>query len=132
MLRVVLGNLVVVQRIELAGSEECESRAILDRFCLLDALFELHESDHIRMTTTDRIVLDLLASQPDRPPCVEVVEPMMAQVLRSKTPAERLAIAWGLWRFARDTLRRSTAAQHPDWSEDEINREAVRRLVPDA
>jgi hypothetical protein len=49
--------------------------------------------------------------------------------LRSKTPAERLAIAWGMWTFARDTLRRSVAAQHPDWSEDEVNREAARRLA---
>ncbi|MDB5389459.1 MAG: hypothetical protein JWM11_5105 [Planctomycetaceae bacterium] len=53
----------------------------------------------------------------------------MAQVLRKKTPAERLAIAWGLWEFARDTLRRTVAAQHPEWTEDQIKREAVQRLV---
>ena len=84
---------------------------------------------NIPSTKPDRIVYDLLASQPGRRPCIEVVDPLMARVLRDKTPAERLAIAWGLWKFARDTLRRSVAAQHPDWPEDDVKREAVRRMV---
>lgn len=54
---------------------------------------------------------------------------MMVEVLQQKTPAERLAIAWGLWEFARTTLRRQVAAQHPDWTEYEVHREATRRLV---
>lgn len=84
---------------------------------------------NIPMTKTDRIVYDILARLPKRPPCIEVVDPLMVPFLRIKSPAERLAISWGMWRFARDTLRRSIAEQHPDWSEFEINREATRRLV---
>lgn len=84
------------------------------------------------LTPTDRIVRDLLAAQPNRQPCIEDLDPQMVEVLRAKTPAERLAIAWGLWKFARDTLRRSVAAQHPDWSEYEVNCEATRRLVHDS
>ena len=64
-----------------------------------------------------------------RVPCIEVVDDRMADVLRAKSPAERLAISWGMWRFARDTIRRVVADQHPDWSEDEVKREAARRLV---
>jgi len=81
------------------------------------------------MNPTDRIVQELLKSQPNRVPCIEHLDPMMVEVLRQKTPAERLAIAWGLWEFARTTLRRQVAAQHPDWMEYEVHREATRRLV---
>jgi len=64
-----------------------------------------------------------------RPPCIEVVDDLMADVLRAKSPAERLAISYGMWRFARDTIRRVVAGQHPDWSDEEVKREATRRLV---
>lgn len=64
-----------------------------------------------------------------RPPCIEVIDDDMAAVLRAKTPAERLTIAWNIWRFARDTIRRNVAAQHPDWSADEVQRETARRLL---
>ena len=84
------------------------------------------------LTSTDRIVRDIVASLPARPPCIEDLDPQMVEVLRAKTPAERLAIAWGLWKFARDTLRRSVAAQHPDWSEYDVHCEATRRLVHDS
>lgn len=85
----------------------------------------------IPLTPTDRIMRDLRAAQPDRKPCIEDLDPEMVKVLRAKTPAERLAIAWGLWEFARATLRRSVAAQHPDWSEYEVHCEAARRLIND-
>ncbi|NQT15063.1 MAG: hypothetical protein HQ582_20065 [Planctomycetes bacterium] len=65
----------------------------------------------------------------NRPPCIEVVDDLMADVLRAKSPAERLAISFGMWRFARDTIRRVVAGQHPDWSDEKIKREATRRLV---
>jgi hypothetical protein len=81
------------------------------------------------MIHTDRIIQEMLKSRPDRVPCIEQIDPMMVEVLQQKTPAERLAIAWGLWEFARTTLRRQVAAQHPDWTEYEVHREATRRLV---
>lgn len=64
-----------------------------------------------------------------RPPCIEVVDDLMAGVLRAKSPAERLAISYGMWRFARDTIRRVVAGEHPDWSDEEVKREATKRLV---
>jgi hypothetical protein len=39
---------------------------------------------------TDEIVRDMIASPPPRQPCIEVVDDDMAEVLRKKTPAERL------------------------------------------
>jgi hypothetical protein len=56
----------------------------------------------------------------------------MAALLRQKTPAQRLQIAFGLWQFVRSTLRRRLAATHPDWSEEEVCREVARRLLHDS
>lgn len=79
--------------------------------------------------STDEIVREIITSLPPRKPCIEVVDDDMAEILRQKTPAERLQIAWGMWRFARDTIRRVVADQHPDWCDIEIQREATRRLT---
>ena len=59
---------------------------------------------------------------------LEVVDETMAQVLRDKTEAERLAIANGLWVFARDLLRSVLRQEHPDWTDEQLQREAARRL----
>jgi hypothetical protein len=58
----------------------------------------------------------------------EVLDDRMAEILRSKTPAERLAIAFGMWSFARQTICRVVAHQHPEWSEANVNREVARRM----
>jgi hypothetical protein len=52
----------------------------------------------------------------------------MAEVLRRKTPAERIAIGSGLWRSARKILRAQSASLHPDWDARRLEREIVRRL----
>ena len=59
---------------------------------------------------------------------IEVVDDAMADVLRRKTGQERLKIAFGLWSSARRMLLSYLRAEHPDWSEDQVNREAARRL----
>lgn len=60
---------------------------------------------------------------------MEIIDPAMVAVLREKTPAERLAIANGMWRSARDMIRNLLRAEHPEWSTDEINQAAARRLL---
>jgi hypothetical protein len=62
-------------------------------------------------------------------PNIEIVEPAVAEILRRKTEAERLAIAWGMWRSARAMLANLLRAEHPDWPEEDINREIVRRFA---
>ena len=59
---------------------------------------------------------------------MEILDDAMADILRLKTPAERLAIANGMWRFARDMLRANIAREHPDWSNEEVNHMVARRL----
>jgi hypothetical protein len=63
-----------------------------------------------------------------RPLNVEVMDDAMADVLRAKSPAERLAIANGMWRSARRMIEAILRAEQPDWSDDEIRREVARRM----
>ena len=59
---------------------------------------------------------------------VEMIDDAMADILRQKTSAERLAIANSMWRFARDMLRATLAREHPDLSREEIDLLVARRL----
>ena len=59
---------------------------------------------------------------------IEVMDDAMAEILRKKTPAERLAIGFGLWRSARVMLSSILGSQHPDWSDQEVEREVSARL----
>ncbi len=59
---------------------------------------------------------------------LEMVDDDIAAVLRTKTEAERLAIAFGMWSFARRTVLEVLRGEHPDWDEPRILREAARRL----
>lgn len=59
---------------------------------------------------------------------IEVVDDHMAEVLRSKTPAERLQIAHGMWAHASRMILRVLKSEHPEWSEKEIRVQVARRL----
>ena len=59
---------------------------------------------------------------------IEVVEPVMAELLRRKTPAQRIGIGFGLWSSAQKMLRVHLASQYPDWDSRRLSREVARRL----
>ena len=59
---------------------------------------------------------------------IEVVDEEMAQVLRLKTGAERLRIASEMFSSARQMIISMLRSEHPEWDEQEIRQEAVRRL----
>lgn len=58
----------------------------------------------------------------------EMVDDDMAQVLRSKTGAERLRIASDMFAAARRMIASHLASQHPDWSAEQIQEEVSRRI----
>jgi hypothetical protein len=60
---------------------------------------------------------------------MEVVSHEMANVLRAKSERERLEICLSMWRSARDLIRNCLRGEHPEWSDDEVCREAARRLA---
>ncbi len=62
------------------------------------------------------------------PRSVEIVDEDVARILRTKTGAERLRIAFSMYDSARRMLTSMLTADHPDWSEDQVRQEVVRRL----
>lgn len=67
---------------------------------------------------------------PPRPiPSFEMIDDEMAAVLRRKTGAERLEIAFGMIRSARTMLENHFRTQHPDWDQKRIQQEASKRIA---
>lgn len=59
---------------------------------------------------------------------IEVLDDLMADVLRRKTPAERIGIGFGLWTSARRMLLTYLRKEHPEWTEERLQREVAGRM----
>ncbi len=59
---------------------------------------------------------------------IEVVDDTMAEILRRKTPAERIRIGFTMWTSARDMLMTHLKKTHPEWDDERVKREVARRL----
>ncbi len=59
---------------------------------------------------------------------IEVVDDIVAEILKKKSPAERLKIGLGMWYSARVQLLSNIKSLHPAWDKEKIQREAARRL----
>lgn len=59
---------------------------------------------------------------------IEVMDEAMARVIRPMSGARRLQIANGMFASARRMLMSHLKAEHPDWDQGRLNREAARRL----
>jgi stage V sporulation protein SpoVS len=59
---------------------------------------------------------------------IEVVDEAVAEVLRQRTPAERMAIGFGLFESARKFLSLQLGSMNPDWDQERVAREVARRL----
>ena len=62
------------------------------------------------------------------PKHIDQIDEQMAAILRTKTGAERLAIANSLFVFARRMLESLLRNDHPDWDEARLQREVSRRI----
>ena len=60
---------------------------------------------------------------------IEVLDDEVAEVLRRKTPAERMALVGEAWDFARRWVRAAVRAEQPDWDESAVQAEVSRRLL---
>lgn len=58
---------------------------------------------------------------------VELLDPMIVEILRQKTPAERLSQAFRMWNTARLITIGSVRQQYPEWCEADVLRETARR-----
>ncbi len=59
---------------------------------------------------------------------IEVVDDFMANVLRAKTAAERIRIAFDLWTSTRNMLLIHLRKTHPDWNDERVKQEVAKRL----
>jgi len=59
---------------------------------------------------------------------IEVVDDTMAEVLKRKTPAERIAIGFTMWTAARNMLMVHLKRTHPEWNSEMVEKEVARRM----
>lgn len=59
---------------------------------------------------------------------IEVVDDVVAGILRRKTPAQRLAMCFEANRTMRLRLEAHLVTSHPDWGREQVMREVARRM----
>jgi len=63
-----------------------------------------------------------------RPVRIEVIDDDLAEVLRGKSPAERIEIIGAANRTARILAAAGVRFQHPDWTEEQVRVEVIKRV----
>lgn len=67
--------------------------------------------------------------RPIKPQSIELLDDVMVEILRKKTPAERLAMGLEMNRTARLMIAAGLRDYHPDWTEEEVAVEVGRRML---
>jgi hypothetical protein len=73
-----------------------------------------------------------MARTPLDPRKIELLDDAMVAVLRTKTPAERLAMAFDCNRTARLIIAGHLRTLHPDWTEPQIQAGVAGRMLDGA
>ena len=60
---------------------------------------------------------------------IEVVDPFVAKCLREKTFSERLEMVFDANRTMRLLIAGGVRTRNPDWSDEQIQQEVVRRIL---
>ena len=60
---------------------------------------------------------------------IEVLDDALADVLRRKTPAEKIQMIAAAHRTARQLIAAGVRHQHPEWGDAQVEAEVVRRLT---
>jgi hypothetical protein len=60
---------------------------------------------------------------------IEVVDDAIAEILRRKTPAERVAMVFAANRTMRLLIEGHLRTYHPDWDEARVRAEIARRMI---
>jgi len=58
---------------------------------------------------------------------IEILDEAVVEVLRRKTPAERVALGLEAERTMRLMLKTHLRSEHPDWNDEQIAQEIARR-----
>jgi len=70
-------------------------------------------------------------TQPFRldPDQIELLDKEMVEVYRQKTPMERIKIASDMWDSAWMQISTMLRSIHPEWEEEVLKKEVIRRLT---
>ncbi|OGP79118.1 MAG: hypothetical protein A2V86_13655 [Deltaproteobacteria bacterium RBG_16_49_23] len=60
---------------------------------------------------------------------IEVVDDRIVKILKAKSGMERLNMVWDAWTFYEKTIRAYLKNKHPEWTEEEIRKEIVKRVT---
>ena len=60
---------------------------------------------------------------------IELLDPAMVEVLKSKTPTERLAMVFAANRTMRLRLEGHLRTYHPNWTDEQIQQEIAKRML---
>ena len=60
-------------------------------------------------------------------PCIELLDESIVEVLRRKTPVERVAMVFDAERTMRLVLESHLRGRHPEWSDEQVAQEIARR-----
>jgi hypothetical protein len=63
------------------------------------------------------------------PTNIEVIDDQIAEVLRRKTPAEKVEMVAAANRTARLLAAAGTRYQHPNWDDLQVQEEVIRRVA---
>ena len=72
--------------------------------------------------------ITMMDSDTNNQSSTDVIQPDMVRVLAAKSEAERLKIAWGMWRSAFRMVQRIVAVELPNLSADEQQQVVARRM----
>ena len=78
------------------------------------------ESHHNNPISDDRPKLESIH--------IEIIDELMIDIFKQKSPLERLKIAFRLWNSAKTQLFHNLRSLHPDWDEKKIRRELAKRI----
>jgi hypothetical protein len=59
---------------------------------------------------------------------IDVIDDLMVDIFKQKSPLERLKIAFGLWNSASTQLFHYLRSLKPDWDEKKIRQEIAKRI----
>jgi hypothetical protein len=59
---------------------------------------------------------------------IDMLDDTLVEILRNKTPGERLAMGLEMNRTARLMIAASLRSYHPDWTEEQVLAEVARRM----
>ena len=92
--------------------------------------------DDSRMSSSSQTTADVVRDYASRnvpasfdPRRLEPLDPVMMEVMRRKSPEERLAVAFRLNRFARERIALDLDVQHPECTSEQIQAEVARRML---